>query len=260
MIYFKEKIKQLRKQKDMTQEQLAEYMCVSPQAISRWETGTTCPDISALPQLAELFCVSVDELLGIDEKGKRREINSIVAEAEEQINKNITAEPIIKLREALNKYPNNERLLCCLMYALYAASEDEDLCKEYDAEIVSIAYRIREHSQDTDLMNEANRILFRHYCDTNRKAEALQIADKMANIETCLERNIYWALEGEERIDYLKERISDDLNYLLWDIWAYSVHANISAEDVERLDSVRDKVSQLVKDEFAQGLEPGISR
>ena len=70
-MYFNEKIKHLRKQKDMTQEQLAEYMCVSPQAISRWETGITCPDISALPQLSELFCVSVDELLGIDEKEKR---------------------------------------------------------------------------------------------------------------------------------------------------------------------------------------------
>lgn len=249
-MYFNEKIKHLRKQKDMTQEQLAEYMCVSPQAVSRWETGLTCPDISALPQLAELFCVSVDELLGIDEKEKRREINSIVSEAEEQINQNITAEPIIRLREALNKYPNNERLLCCLMYALYAASEDEFLSKEYDAEIVSIAYRIREHSHDSDLQNEANRLLFRHYCDTDRKAEALQIANRMAKIETSFERNIYWALEGEDRINYLKERISDDLNYLLWDIWAYSVHADISAEDVERLDSVRDKVYQLIKNEF----------
>jgi len=249
-MYFNEKIKHLRKQKDMTQEQLAEYMCVSPQAVSRWETGITCPDISALPQLSELFCVSVDELLGIDEKEKRREISSIVIEAEEQINQNITAEPIIRLREALNKYPNNERLLCCLMYALYAASEDEELCKEYDAEIVSIAYRIREHSRDSDLRNESNRILFRHYCDTGRKAEALQLADKMASIETSLERNIYWALEGDDRLDYLKERISDDLNYLLWDIWAYSVHADISDKDVARLDSVRDKISQLIKDEF----------
>ena len=52
MLQFKDRIKKLRKEKDMTQEQLAEYMGVSPQAVSRWETGTTCPDIFALPALA----------------------------------------------------------------------------------------------------------------------------------------------------------------------------------------------------------------
>ncbi len=239
MTHFNEKIKKLRKQKDMTQEQLAEYMCVSPQAISRWEMGATCPDISALPQLAELFDVTIDELLGVDEKEKRREINAVIADAEEKINNTgETKDSIMKLREALNKYPNNERLLCSLMYALYVASEDEELCREYDAEIVSIAYRIEQHSTDSDCRNKARSILFRHYCDTNRKAEALQIADSMARIETCLERNIYWALDGEDRLEYLKERISDDLHYLLWDIWAYSTHANITEDDKASFDAL----------------------
>ena len=96
MINFNERIKKLRKQKDLTQEQLAEYMGISPQAVSRWETGASCPDISALPQLAELFGLTIDELLGVNEKKKRREINAIIAQAEEMINKNITAEPIIE--------------------------------------------------------------------------------------------------------------------------------------------------------------------
>ncbi len=251
MTHFNEKIKKLRKQKDMTQEQLAEYMCVSPQAISRWETGATCPDISALPQLAELFDVTIDELLGVDEKEKRREINAVIAAAEEKIdNTGETEESIIKLREALGKYPNNERLLCCLMYALYVASEDEDLCKEYDAEIVSIAYRIQQHSTDDDSRNEARRILFRHYCDTNRKAEALQIADSMARIETCLERSIYWALEGKDRLDYLEERISDDLHYLLWDIHAYSTHADLEENDKANLDNLRTDIEKAVRKLF----------
>ena len=47
----------------MTQEQLAEYMEVSPQAVSKWENDLTCPDIAALPGLARLFQVSVDTLL-----------------------------------------------------------------------------------------------------------------------------------------------------------------------------------------------------
>ena len=195
MTNFNERLKKLRKQKDITEEQLAEYMGVSPQTVSRWETGVTCPDISALPSLAQLFNITVDELLGMNEMDKHREINAIIYNAEEKINQNITEDPIITLRAALNKYPNNAKLLCCLMYALYVASEDKILCQKYDAEIVSIAYRIQQHSTNDNCRNEARRLLFRHYCDTNRKAEALQIADSMSNIETCLERNLYWALE-----------------------------------------------------------------
>ena len=48
----------------MTQEQLAERMGVSAQAVSKWENNLSCPDISVLPELAEVFGISVDELLG----------------------------------------------------------------------------------------------------------------------------------------------------------------------------------------------------
>ena len=53
----------LRKEKNLTQEELASHMGVSPQAVSKWENDQTCPDISALPKLAKLLGVSVDELL-----------------------------------------------------------------------------------------------------------------------------------------------------------------------------------------------------
>ena len=53
----------LRKEKGLTQEELANAMGVSPQAVSKWENDQTCPDITALPKLARLLGVSVDELL-----------------------------------------------------------------------------------------------------------------------------------------------------------------------------------------------------
>ena len=53
----------LRKEKGLTQEELATHMGVSPQAVSKWENDQTCADISALPRLARLLGVSVDELL-----------------------------------------------------------------------------------------------------------------------------------------------------------------------------------------------------
>lgn len=53
-----------RKRMGMTQEQLAERVGVSPQAVSKWEHDLSCPDISTLPTLAEIFGVTTDELLG----------------------------------------------------------------------------------------------------------------------------------------------------------------------------------------------------
>ena len=57
------RIAHLRKEKGLTQEELAQHMGISPQAVSKWENDQTCPDISALPKPARLFGVTVDELL-----------------------------------------------------------------------------------------------------------------------------------------------------------------------------------------------------
>ena len=57
------RIAHFRKEKGLTQEELAGHMGISPQAVSKWENDQTCPDISALPKLARLFDVTVDELL-----------------------------------------------------------------------------------------------------------------------------------------------------------------------------------------------------
>lgn len=57
------RIAALRREKALTQEELAEKLGVSPQAISKWENDQTCPDISLLPLLANLFDITVDELL-----------------------------------------------------------------------------------------------------------------------------------------------------------------------------------------------------
>ncbi|MBQ9558282.1 MAG: helix-turn-helix transcriptional regulator, partial [Clostridia bacterium] len=58
------RIQTLRKEREMTQKQLADAVGVTPQAVSKWETDESCPDISALPLLAGALGVSVDALLG----------------------------------------------------------------------------------------------------------------------------------------------------------------------------------------------------
>lgn len=57
------KIAALRREKNLRQDDLAEMLLVSPQAVSKWENDQTCPDISLLPKLAEILGVTVDELL-----------------------------------------------------------------------------------------------------------------------------------------------------------------------------------------------------
>lgn len=59
------KINELRREKGMTQETLAERMGVTPQAVSKWENDLSAPDIQSLPLMAELFGVTTDELLGV---------------------------------------------------------------------------------------------------------------------------------------------------------------------------------------------------
>ena len=57
------RIAALRKQKDLRQDDIAQLLDVSPQAVSKWENDQTCPDIGLLPKLAKILGVTTDELL-----------------------------------------------------------------------------------------------------------------------------------------------------------------------------------------------------
>lgn len=57
------RIAALRKQKDLRQDDIAQLLDVSPQAVSKWENDQTCPDIGLLPKLAQILGVTTDELL-----------------------------------------------------------------------------------------------------------------------------------------------------------------------------------------------------
>lgn len=72
---FSENLKKLRLSKKMTQEQVADFMNCSVQSVSRWECGTTLPDIMVLPNLARLYSTTVDSLLGADYEKSRAELD-----------------------------------------------------------------------------------------------------------------------------------------------------------------------------------------
>ena len=78
---FNEKLQELRKQKGLTQEQLAQSLFVSRTAISKWESGRGYPNIDSLKAIAKLFSISIDDLLSSEEL-----LN--VAEADRKVQEN----------------------------------------------------------------------------------------------------------------------------------------------------------------------------
>lgn len=74
------RIAALRREKGLKQDDLAQLLEVSPQAVSKWENDLTCPDISLLPTLARILGVSVDELLS----GKQEQQPAVTLVPEEQ--------------------------------------------------------------------------------------------------------------------------------------------------------------------------------
>lgn len=66
-----------RHKRGITQDELAAYMGVSKAAVSKWETGSTYPDIAVLPQLAMFFNISIDELMGYEPQMAKEEIRKL---------------------------------------------------------------------------------------------------------------------------------------------------------------------------------------
>jgi len=86
------KISELRKRRNMTQMELADQMGISFQAVSNWERGNSMPDISKLPELAELLSVSLDELLGEKSALVEAAVNNNIEEV--ITNQNTSAEDV----------------------------------------------------------------------------------------------------------------------------------------------------------------------
>ena len=71
-------ISSLRKEKGMTQNDLAEKMNVTDKAVSKWERNLSCPDVNSIPKLAEILGTTVEELLNAQSKKEDNKIDEIV--------------------------------------------------------------------------------------------------------------------------------------------------------------------------------------
>ena len=139
------KIKQLRKEKDLTQEQLAEYLNVSISAVSQWESGKTLPDISLILPLANFFDVTTDTLFGRCEQAKEEIIAEYDQRSSEYGNRGEVQAKLALWREAAVQYPSDFHVLQMLAHSLFAtvhAPGDMDAKGENAKECVAVCERI----------------------------------------------------------------------------------------------------------------------
>ena len=137
-------IRRLRKERNLTQEELAEQLGVTFQAVSKWENDIGMPDISLVVPIAHVFGVSTDVLFGIFGINDKEEVWKIVKNAQALLSRPLTAKSLLAkycaLKEGLKIYPNNTILLMHCLETGIALSypENEEL---YDAGHAQDIYR-----------------------------------------------------------------------------------------------------------------------
>ena len=164
-----DKIKELRKQRKYTQEQLAEYLDISSQAVSKWETGGACPDVDMLVRLAIFFNTSVDALLDFDKSKHDMEINRIVKESVHLRTEPKKAEAFY--RKALESYPNNEILLNCLLMVIDDSTER-----------IKIGEQLLECTNDDEIKYDVIRLLAQTYHGIGEKAMARYYVNRLPEL------------------------------------------------------------------------------
>ncbi|MBQ6943495.1 MAG: helix-turn-helix transcriptional regulator [Ruminococcus sp.] len=111
MLHLSENLKKLRVMKNLTQEDIADFLGITPQSISKWERGESYPDITFLPALANIFETSIDLLIGMDTIRAEETLWNIHKNAtESERNGDYNAAESI-YRDALRMYPNKPEML-----------------------------------------------------------------------------------------------------------------------------------------------------
>ena len=132
-------IKNMRFKASMTQEQLAERLGISAQSVSKWENNISMPDITLLPDIAEIFGVSVDELFGLNESEKLRRIENRL-DFEERIPADIFYEYEEYLKSLLETSEDKAKIYSLLAHLYHHRMEiDAKKVSEYARESMKLA-------------------------------------------------------------------------------------------------------------------------
>ena len=244
-------IKRLRLAKGLTQEQLAELLTISTAAVSKWEAKNTYPDITMLFPLAEIFGVTVDELLGYDEAKSKADVDKILAEYQRLYVEGRFAEGKELIVNARKKYPHDYRIMNKYMWDVAGGSAGNDsktLLKNKD-ELTQLCDCILEGCTQDDLRAEA----------INMKAKLLHAAgDTEAALEILSKLPAWHAPIMKEQLfgkDTTEYRYWNKKNcYGLMDVMSIKLARIIRfdptlsvAEKIERLELMAEAFAEMSK-------------
>lgn len=204
-------IKKLRRERDITQEQLAEFLNISVSAVSQWESNKTAPDISTLPLLANIFEVSADVLLGIDVDSKERKIEEIFKSACEIAANGHHHEAVEILRKGLVQFPTSYKLMNMLAVQVYnyIGTETEEERTEQVREVVEICQKVLDGCTDNYIPNDAVSLVCQIYPKIGRREEALKIAASVPNYGYSSNELYTSIYKGTERLNQEKLNIME---------------------------------------------------
>lgn len=154
-----------RKEKGLTQEDLADYLGVSKPAVSKWESGQTYPDIMLLPVLAAFFNTTVDALLGYEAQMTKAEIRRLY----ERMSAAFASEPFEKVRSECREYVRKYHACWNLLYSVAlllvnnaALAGGTEAALEVLREACALLENVEKESCDAKLSRDA--LSLRAYC------------------------------------------------------------------------------------------------
>lgn len=227
-------IRELRRRDSRKQEDLANALGVTCQAVSRWEANKGYPDIEMIPAIANFFNVSIDELFGYD-GDRESKIAEILEKSQRAINSNEDlTECVEMLREAVEEFPTEYRLLINLGFALHThgwkmhglkgrTSENSDY-GSIDTEYASRNYFWQEAMtvfekllKLKDAFPEKDAVILIMVADYSKMGQfdkAKALAEKQNSVFVSRECLMSHATVDEERDRYLGEAIISVMNEL----------------------------------------------
>lgn len=200
------KIRELRKQKNISQDVLANYLGVTFQAVSKWENGTAMPDAALIPAIASFFKVSTDELFDFNLYEIEKNVEAITDEYSKYYDKDRAKAELI-LRNGLKKYPGNDTLLNCLIGTIPMPGRS--------GEVIELCKALIESTKFDDVKYDATRILAEAYKSIGEYALAKDTIENIPEIYfTKLEVKAL-LLDGDDMYEAAVKQKSISLGHLL---------------------------------------------
>ncbi|MDR0906946.1 MAG: helix-turn-helix domain-containing protein [Oscillospiraceae bacterium] len=227
-IYISENIRRLRRERDLTQERLAEHLGVTTSAVSKWERGEAYPDIGLILPLAGYFGVTTDELLGVDKARDEARIEAYLAEYHRLSSIGRDTEKWALIDALYDEFPNDWRVIDLysgrLMWELLPGDEDGWQClRDNQDKIIALCKRGIEECPDIGMRLEFAQSLAICYSATDRREDAIAVVRKhLPENPRCTQAETLanWVLEsGSPEQVKLKRTIHNDHAYeIIWRI------------------------------------------